>query len=1044
MRIHRLEMQAFGPFADRQVIDFDQLGAHGLFLLNGPTGAGKTSVLDAVCYALYGAVPGARQQARRLRSDHAAPDTAPEVVCEFSSGSRRFEVVRNPQWERPAKRAGGRSTVTEQAKTLLRESVNGAWVEKSSRNDEASAEITELLGMNREQFTRVVMLPQGDFAAFLRADAASREQLLQQLFGTSRFEDIERQLKAELAAATERFQAAEAETEHVLRRARDEIRRYRDELGASVAADGDPLDGRQEGPDQPVHAVQPDHPDLPDQPEQEIAAFRGELGRRTAAARTELARLRTAREHAEKHLQEMERVRARGLALEQLRRDEAEHARSGVGLEQQRTALETHTAAAGLAGQVRALDAAQERAAARAAAREAAFAELSAHELAQEYGVPAAGTVSDAEATLPEGLETAVAADLAAAKAALGDEERIQTLRQRAHQEETEAEALRSQAADAQAGLAVLREEQSRLTAEAADLGRLAEGESRAESDLARAEELVSTISEYAVYRQSADTAEQAAADARQVYQDLRQEWQDLLQARLDQAAAELALGLEDGAACPVCGGLEHPRPATLPDGREVLTREAEQDAKFRADEAEAAFDAARRAAGAAAETAAALRARGGDGNPELAQQQLDAARADLERAREAARTLAAASRRLAAIDSESTELEASRSRNLILAAQADSRAAAAQEQAAELSTRVAAALHGFESIGTRVQSLDALGRLAAAARDTAGTAAASGEELARVRNELRDALAGTDFGSAAEVSAALLDAGTAKAYASALQEWEEEGRRLLLRREGQEAAAPEDNQGEPLPVPDEEDVAEAAEQAAAARKVQEEAALLVRLLEGSAVRLAEYSAELEAALERTAPLRARRDLLQSVADTARGSGENEYKMTLSTYVLAARLEQVAAAATERLAAMTGGRYALVHSDSKSGNRKAGLGLHVTDEWTGQHRDTSTLSGGESFMASLSLALGLADVVQQEAGGVNIETLFVDEGFGSLDDQSLEQVMDALEGLRDGGRVVGLVSHVAEMKQRIPAQLQIIKGRNGSTVRYTAGEALLR
>ena len=162
--------------------------------------------------------------------------------------------------------------------------------------------------------------------------------------------------------------------------------------------------------------------------------------------------------------------------------------------------------------------------------------------------------------------------------------------------------------------------------------------------------------------------------------------------------------------------------------------------------------------------------------------------------------------------------------------------------------------------------------------------------------------------------------------------------------------------------------------------------------------------------------------------------------MTLSTYVLAARLEQVAAAATERLSAMTGGRYALVHSDSTSGNRKAGLGLHVTDAWTGQHRDTSTLSGGEGFMASLALALGLADVVQQEAGGVSIETLFVDEGFGSLDETSLEQVMDALEGLRDGGRVVGLVSHVAEMKQRIGAQLQITKGRNGSSVRFSAGD----
>lgn len=156
--------------------------------------------------------------------------------------------------------------------------------------------------------------------------------------------------------------------------------------------------------------------------------------------------------------------------------------------------------------------------------------------------------------------------------------------------------------------------------------------------------------------------------------------------------------------------------------------------------------------------------------------------------------------------------------------------------------------------------------------------------------------------------------------------------------------------------------------------------------------------------------------------------------MTLSSYVLAARLEQVALAASLRLATMSDARYTLRHSDAKKGNQKSGLGLEVVDEWTGISRDTATLSGGESFMASLSLALGLSDVVQQESGGLDIETLFVDEGFGSLDEQTLEQVMDALEGLRDGGRMVGLVSHVAEMKQRIPLHLHVHKGRNGSTV----------
>ncbi|MCQ1999125.1 AAA family ATPase [Arthrobacter zhaoxinii] len=1019
MRIHRLEMQAFGPFADRQTIDFDELGAHGLFLLNGPTGAGKTSVLDAICFALYGSVPGARQQGRRLRSDHADQDTAPEVVLEFSSGVRRFDVARSPQWERPAKRAGGKSTVTEQAKTLLREFVDGAWVEKSSRNDEAGAEITELLGMNREQFTKVVMLPQGDFAAFLRADAASREQLLQQLFGTSRFEDIERRLKAELVEATDRFEAAQSRSEHVLLRARDEIRRYRDELAAGSGA-GDGAVG-------------------PDEGEAELEQFRAELEFRSASARKELTELRTARERAEKHLQEFEHRRARGLALQQLIREEAEHARAEAEIEPQRAALQTHAAASVLAGTVRTAETAAQRAATRRAEAADALQDLAAHTLAPAYNV-----LPDAGKALPDGLPARVGTDLAAARAALEDEERASALLTRAAAEMEAAEGYRAQAAEAVTALTSLRAEETGLGGEAAGLARLAEGETRAETALSAAEELVATISSYAAASTRAEVAGKAAADARQDYQDLRQAWQDLLQARLDQAAAELAQELADGAPCPVCGGLEHPHPAALPDGEAPATREAEQEAKKRAAKAEAAYDEARHLAGTAAEEAAALRARGGAGDPESAQEQLDAARADLEQARGAVRALAEAERRLADIGAELAAAESTRSEALISAAQADSRAAAAREQAAELSDRIAAALQGFDSISERVRSLTAFAELAAAAREAAGAAAAADDESERVGAELDAALAGTSFATAAEVTAALVDAGTADAYAKAVSDWEEQGRRLLVRREAQSAADPEDASGEPLAVPNEEDVAEAAEQAAEARRAQEEAGLLVRLLEDSAVRLAEYSAELEEALERTAPLRARRDLLQSVADTARGGGENEYKMTLSTYVLAARLEQVAAAATERLAAMTGGRYALVHSDSKSGNRKAGLGLHVTDEWTGQRRDTSTLSGGESFMASLALALGLADVVQQEAGGVNIETLFVDEGFGSLDEQSLEEVMDALEGLRDGGRVVGLVSHVAEMKQRIPAQLQIIKGRNGSSVRYSAGDLLSR
>lgn len=232
--------------------------------------------------------------------------------------------------------------------------------------------------------------------------------------------------------------------------------------------------------------------------------------------------------------------------------------------------------------------------------------------------------------------------------------------------------------------------------------------------------------------------------------------------------------------------------------------------------------------------------------------------------------------------------------------------------------------------------------------------------------------------------------------------------------------------------LPSEADEAAARTAAVDLRSRSQRAAIGAEVLGHSVDQLATYARRLADLESSVAPLREEAALALSVAETARGGGENLYKMSLATYVLASRLEQVAAAATERLLQMSDGRYQLVHSDATAGNRRSGLGLNVVDGWTGNRRDTSTLSGGESFMASLALALGLADVVQQEAGGLDIETLFVDEGFGSLDEQALEQVMDALEGLRSGGRVVGLVSHVPELKQRISAQLQVVKGRQGS------------
>lgn len=204
MRLHRLDITAFGPFGGSQSVDFDALSAAGLFLLHGPTGAGKTSVLDAVCYALYGSVPGARQsgQGTGLRSDHAAPGTRTTVTLELTVAGRRLEITRQPPWERLKKR--GKGTTLDKAQTWLREydATAGAWTDRSRSHQEIGEEITQLLGMSREQFCQVVLLPQGDFARFLRADAEARGRLLGRLFDTHRFAEVEKRL-AERRRATE-------------------------------------------------------------------------------------------------------------------------------------------------------------------------------------------------------------------------------------------------------------------------------------------------------------------------------------------------------------------------------------------------------------------------------------------------------------------------------------------------------------------------------------------------------------------------------------------------------------------------------------------------------------------------------------------------------------------------------------------------------------------------------------------------------------------------------------------------------------------------
>lgn len=1000
MRIHRLRISAFGPFAGTEEIDFDRLSAHGLFLLNGPTGAGKTSVLDAICFALYGSVPGARQDGKRLRSDHADPATEPAVSCEFSAQGRHFEVSRSPAWDKPSAR-GKNGFTTQQAKTLLRERVNGDWLEKSGRNDEAGAEITGLLGMDREQFTRVVMLPQGDFAAFLRSKAVDRLELLQKLFGTQRFEAVEQELSLLAQAARNDVSRLNGQLELLAARAEAEVSAVDiDETGAPPADD---VPARLEWL-QTALAIR-------------AADLAGEAEAAGSLSQEHRQLLDTAVARSGRH---------RLLAAATARKAAAEEA--APLLDAHAARLARHRQAEVLTGQLQAVEKSEARLRSAAAARESALTLL---RMAVDEDPELATLDPDAPDAASE--LNRLRSLLAVVEARLTDEDRLRALTARRALLARKKEELLAAEVELGGRLESLRAEYTDLSAGLEPLAELAAASILHTKEAAAADELLDVVRRH----RSAVAAQLLASE---LYEECREDqlqrkrrWLDLREERLANAAAELAAQLADALPCPVCGSPDHPSPAKAAQSA-LLLGQAEEEARDVFEAAEVRLSALGTELAGARQLVAVLAGQGGDTPEAEAREAADLARQAAERSAGAADRLAGMRLRLTGIETRIAEAESARAGAGSELAQVQSTLAEVLEQTTALNESLSDLRSGHRDLTHRLRALqDAAGTLEKTVQ--AQTQLDQAEIRAgEAMHQLELALPEAGFDTAADARAELLGSAEAASLQAKVRAGQDEQARVEELFASEEVTLALEEQASDM-VPDEAQLAllrsaavQAEEEARAAGLT---AALAERCVKSLGAIVAEYQALAGAG---TAP-RERARMLTALADAAGGRGDNAYRMSLNSYVLAARLEQVALAASERLVAMSDGRYLLQHTDAKAARgAKSGLGLEVVDQWTGHHRDTSTLSGGESFMASLSLALGLADVVQHESGGIQIETLFVDEGFGSLDEQSLEQVMDALEGLRDGGRVVGLVSHVGEMKQRIGVQLQVVKGRNGSAL----------
>lgn len=1016
MRLHSLHVTAFGPFAGEEHVDFDALAEGGLFLLHGPTGAGKTSVLDAVCFALYGQVPGARRTTARLRSDHAGPDVAPQVRVEFSVGTRRLEVTRSPAWERPKRRGTG--TTTEQARVAVRERVGGGWEPLTTRIDEAAHLLEDLLGLGADQFTQLVLLPQGEFAAFLRADGDERKAVLERLFGTDRYAALATWVRERRAAQRRQVEAAAARTQLLLARAEQAVA----PLGDAVPPARPPVPpGGDAGPD--AEEALPDDAQV----RARLAVLRRAAG---AAAEHALA----GRAAAQTRLEAGRREYSEAVLLADRRAEHAEHSAVRAALLEtagQAQALRDRLLAAQQAQPVASLVASLDDAAAlhaqAVAALDAVTARLGAAPEPQpgSEGRPAADLPDDALRAAVEAVtrrvgELAAVADDAATLVTL--DAGAAASRRAAQAARAEHERLTGALAETLAGAETLRARLAEAAALAADRPRAADDERAAAAVLAAVGErdrLTARAAELAAAAAAAETDANRAMRA----------WLDARRGRLDGIAAELAAELTPGAPCAVCGGCEHPAPAVPAPGSTPVTAAAEQALHTAFETADAAKDAAAAALAAAREGLATATAAAGERTPEQARDVLAAARERLAAATDADREAAALAAQepvLAARAAALTERLATAQR---LREEADAEVSRLHERLAGLRERVDRARGDDPSVAARRNRLQGWADAALAVLDGRRLLAETRRGHERAVAAARRAARAAGFDDVAACVAALLPTDEVTAGLA------------LLRRRDDDLAAATARLADPAlaaaAAGPEPQPAAAATRLELLRADDAASARAVALAEEAVRGLDAIAVDLDVHLRSVAPVAERFAVLDALSRCLDGTGgDNGRRMPLSAFVLAARLEQVAEAASVRLAQMSGGRYALVHSDAaEKGRGRAGLGLAVVDEWTGRRRDTGSLSGGEAFYTSLALALGLADVVSAEAGGTTVETLFVDEGFGSLDEDTLEEVMDVLDGLRTGGRVVGLVSHVADLRDRMPARLEVVKTRTGSRLR---------
>lgn len=1059
MRIHRIELHGFGPFAGRETVDFTTLNEAGLFLLDGPTGAGKSTVLAGICFALYGSVPGGRSP-ESLASTQSPVGTRPEVLLDFTIRSRRFEVMRWPRFRRVAKRQrkgeDGVSLTEEKAGAVLREHRDGEWVELSVRSDEIGQLLRQELSLDAQQFMRVVLLPQGEFAHFLRADSKEKETLLRTLFGTGRFDGVESSLADRLKTVGQSVQR----DRDLVEAARQDLRLAVQEalgeewwlpaageavaavgaVGAVGAADVDDAADSAAAADARGGAADAGPESWPDAVLVErslaavdIAVQAGQLEREQAAAA-----LQTAQDSAERLTRRRQDLQAVVAWRERSTVHEARREQAAAD----RMALERHREAVPL--ERRAAEAASAAAAAEESTRavEQAVRRALDHPLCTQWERDRAEQLSGESTGEPTSEPTE---DVTT---------RFDALRQRV---ERELDRLADCERDA-ASLATAESEQARLQDEIARLTRQVQAEENERERLVQAHRgLHQRIEDLAVPAAGLEAARTALAQATARWEAARTHdrdaralseaekalrgatdraqaavdaWHRVVEERLAGAASMLAAELESGSPCQVCGSVDHPAPAA-PGGAEISAA-AQHAARQEMESQTGLRRQAEETVVHARASAEASRAAAGGLSSEAAEQARDQAQHQVASAQQAVEDLTAA-RTAVAQNEEQQQLRAAAvqtNRGELAAAQA--RLTSTVETVQRLRESVTEALGEHDSVAEVRLDLEEAKARVRAALDAVQQETTQRTLAAQTRDQLAGDLSASTFTSAEQMRLALLPGDGEGQRLAALGSWDREEAALTELAATGAVVRGRALAGEGATEPSEAELAVQTDAVQAAAQRRDAAAERTGALESLQRLVTRQTGVLTEVAERSAAQLAAYEETEGLLRLVRGAGENSFKMTLGSYVLAGRLEEVVAAATERLLGMTQGRYELRHDDSARGRGIRGLDITVLDRFTEDERAAATLSGGETFMASLALALGLADTVQAEAGGIDMDTLFVDEGFGSLDAETLADVMDVLDGLQAGGRTIGIVSHVERMKQDIGYRLEVQKTKQGS------------